>query len=274
MADLAVVLVSHQSAAALDGCLSSLPMAGVAEVVVVDNASTDGSQTVARRRGALVIESPINRGFAWAANRGAEAAQAPVVCFLNPDCRPTAGALTAAVAAVGGGGLVCAAPALDEGDTIVPGRQPGYTRIKLLADVLETAWGNSLLVRWLRRRPGHDDRSWWWAHGACMTIPRGVFLTLGGFDEGYLLYMEDVDLGRRISAAGGRVESLEERVGHARSGSSAISREHRRRLLLEGRIRYGARHHGRWFAAGLRCLAAPAGPVRLALRKHRLESTP
>ncbi|RPI08735.1 MAG: glycosyltransferase [Zetaproteobacteria bacterium] len=269
MADLAVVLVTHQSAAALAGCLAELPRRGVAEVVVVDNASLDDSAALARGHGAQVIESPVNRGFAWAANRGAETARAPVLCFLNPDCRPTAAALEAAVEAVSRGGLICAAPALDEGDTVVAGRQPGYTGIKLLADVLETSWGDSSLVRRLRRRPGHDDRSWWWAHGACLVMLRDGFLGLGGFDEGYMLYMEDVDLGRRLSAAGGRVVGLEVRVRHARSGSSVVSDEIRRRLLVQGRLRYAANHHGRLFAAGLRLLAAPSEPVRRAVGPRR-----
>lgn len=274
MTDLAVLVVSHQSAAALDACLSELPSPEVAEVVVVDNASADGSPGVARRHGALVIESTVNRGFAWAANRAAEAARADVVCFLNPDCRLTAEVLAAASEALGGGGLVCAAPSLDEGDIVVDGRQPGYTRIKLLADVLETAWGSSPVVRWLRRRPHHHDRTWWWAHGACLLMRRKDFLGLRGFDEGYMLYMEDVDLGRRVSFAGGRVIGLQQCVLHSRSGSSSISPDHRRRLILEGRIRYGAIHHGTWFAAGLRLLATPAGLVRRCLGAPRTERSP
>lgn len=274
MAGVSVLLVTHQSEVALDACLSELPSAEVAEVVVVDNASTDGSPDVAGKHGALVIKSTANRGFAWAANRAAEAARADILCFLNPDCRLGAEVLAAASESLGGGRLACAAPSLDEGNIVVNGRQPGYTRIKLLADVLETAWGDSPVVRWLRRRPRHHDQTWWWAHGACLLMGRKSFLGLGGFDEGYKLYMEDVDLGRRVSFAGGRVIGLPQRVLHSRSGSSSITPDHRRRLILEGRIRFGSVHYGTWFAAGLRLLAKPADPVRRCLGGRRTERSP
>ncbi len=92
-----VVVVTYNSAELLPPALEPLPARG-ARVIVVDNASTDGSADVARRLGAEVVENPVNAGFAAAANQGAALGDAELVLFLNPDARIDAGMLSPASA--------------------------------------------------------------------------------------------------------------------------------------------------------------------------------
>jgi len=91
-----VAIVSWQTAALLERCLAALPAAlgGVAaEVVVVDNASTDGSAQVARRHGATVIQNERNVGYARAMNQALAGAPEPFLIALNPDTEPQPGSL-------------------------------------------------------------------------------------------------------------------------------------------------------------------------------------
>lgn len=116
--------------------------------------------------------------------------------------------------------------------------------------------------------PFHEDRSWSWSHGACLFIERAFFEALGSFDESYFLYMEDVDLGRRIADAGGEVVALDQRVMHHHGGRGArIGRARRRVLLDASRIAYGRAVYGRVFASLLPGSTAPAH-LRGTIREH------
>jgi N-acetylglucosaminyl-diphospho-decaprenol L-rhamnosyltransferase len=246
-----VVVVSFESAEALPACLDALARVPSLEVLVVDNASTDGSGALAERRGARLLQSGTNLGFGPAANRGAEAARGEVLCFLNPDCLVGPDAIEAGARALGASPRGCAVPDLLEGTTVVPGRQAGYTRLKILADVLESGRPTRWLGALLRRLPGHDDLSWAWPHGACLFVRRDRFLAAGGFDPRYFLYMEDVDFGRRLSADGDEVISLGLAVEHGGGGGSRVGSARRQQLLLAGRLLYARERYGRPFAAAL-----------------------
>lgn len=264
---LAVVIVTHRSEAAIGPCLAALPEQLLGRTVVVDNASDDATAERVLATRARLLRQDRNHGFAAAANRGAAAADGDAVCFLNPDCTISPEQLEEGRAAIADG-AACAAPHLAEpGGALVPGRQPGYTALKLLADTLETNWGFARSVAWLRALPGHDDRTWWWPHGACTFVERDAFLRLGGFDERFFLYMEDVDLGRRLSAAGATIRQLDTIVEHRLGHGASVPRLQRLALLNRGRARYATIHHGRMLAVGLRLVAGPAMLARRALRR-------
>lgn len=256
---LTIVIVTHNSETPLRRCLENIGDANRRRILVVDNASRDGTVALLGDAGVSVIEQTRNEGFGRAANLGAREAHGDYICFLNPDCETTPDLFGAGIEAVAGTARRCAAPILLEaGSRIVEGRQPGYTTTKLLEDILCTNYGDNALCRRLRARPDYHDRSWWWPHGACLFIPRRSFLDLRGFDERFYLYMEDVDLGRRLAAVGGEVVSLPVRVRHGGTQGARISRRKRLRLLNAARIRYAGLHHGPHWATVLALIAAPS----------------
>ncbi|MFH1177000.1 MAG: glycosyltransferase, partial [Acidobacteriota bacterium] len=216
-----------------------------------------------------VLANAANEGYARAANAGAAAAEQELLCFLNPDCRPVPELFPLAAAALVGRPLRCAVPSLRErqGER-VPGRQPGYTGLKLMADVLETGYGANPLSRWLRRRRGYHDRRWWWPHGACLFVHRPTFLALGGFDPRFFVYMEDVDFGLRLARAGGDVIPLDVTLAHGQGRGARVSERTRRRMLMAARLGYARLHHGAALATALAALVAPCEPLRTLLGRQ------
>ncbi len=265
--DLAIVVVTHDSSAMLGRCLAALgPLAE--HVIVADNASGDGTVALARAAGVKVLAHDENLGFARAANAAAATAAARCLCFLNPDCEVTPALVEHAVAALEGHPDRCVVPTLLEADgRRVDGRQPGYTRLKLWVDVLESTYGVSAFSRWLRRQRRYHDAGWAWPHGACLFIGRDLFDAVGGFDPRFFLYMEDVELGRRITARGGEVVQLDGVVRHVGAGGAAVTALRRRMLLTRGRLRYARARHGLLFAGLLAAVALPGLALRRLLRR-------
>ena len=245
-----VILVTHQSARVLDTCLDQLDGLPDLSVVVVDNASTDGTCEQARARGVRLLIRETNTGFSAAANVGAQQAKGPLLCFLNPDSHLTAETLAAARFALADRPRACATPDFTQGDALVPGRQPGYTWRKVLADLMENNGRMPRLARHLRAHPHHHDHRWHWPLGTCLFVPAALFRELGGFDERYFLYMEDVDFGWRLHRAGGEVIALPTRIAHGSMQGSALSLHQRLPLLNAARIQFARRHYG-LFAGGL-----------------------
>jgi N-acetylglucosaminyl-diphospho-decaprenol L-rhamnosyltransferase len=264
--DLAIIIVTHNSAKALAHCLDVLDAELKRGVVVVDNASVDDTLTVARNRGVAIISNARNTGFARAANLGAKSVSWPYLCFLNPDCQAERELFAQGLETIGMGVRRCAVPMLNEGiGRVIPGCQPGYTPLKLAADTLYSNYGDSPVYRWLQTRPRYHDPSWSWPHGACLFIQRDFFLTLGGFDEGFFLYMEDVDLGHRITAAGGEIVQLPVCLTHLAGRSCQIAGSMRLGLLNLGRILYARKKHGLPLSLALGFLALPVWILRLLL---------
>jgi N-acetylglucosaminyl-diphospho-decaprenol L-rhamnosyltransferase len=263
--DLAIVIVTHDSNRVIRPCLESIGPSLRNRVTVVDNGSTDGTLATVRRVGIQVLVNDSNQGYGRAANLGATQARAEHLCFMNPDCEATPELFITGVETLLRAPGRCAVPMFDEGGPrLIEGRQPGYTRLKLVEDVLHSNYGDSALCRWLRARPGYHDHSWSWPYGACFFIRRTHFLDLGGFDTRYFLYMEDVDLGRRLCRDGGEVVGFATRVRHALSHGAHITRRRRQALLNEGRCRYAALQYGRPLAVSLAALVGPSAAWRVA----------
>jgi hypothetical protein len=271
----AVVVVSYNTRDDLVACLRSL--AGVTlpiEIVVVDNASHDGSAAAARgeRPDATVLENAENEGFGRACNRGWRASSAPLVLFLNSDAELTAGALEALA------GVLDARPEVG----IVGPRTVGADgRIQLSTGPALTPlaeWRQRRLVRGLAEgRPdvlaevealASREHEPVWVSGACLLARRAVLEAVRGFDELFFLYEEDVDLCVRARAAGWRVAfSPAATVRHglgrsmARSAGRAALEYHRSHLL------YYRKHNGALAAFSLRLWLAVRGTVLLALAR-------
>jgi N-acetylglucosaminyl-diphospho-decaprenol L-rhamnosyltransferase len=200
---ISVVVVSHNSGPPLLDCIARvLAQADEAraELVLVDNGSDPGAlDGLPAHPRFTQLRNADNPGFAVACNQGARAARGALLLFLNPDCLLPPGALqrlqhTFAVAP--GIGLLGAQLREADGRPQAAAHRP-LPRIATL----------------LRR--GHDGRlgidadsgvEWVEAtSGALMLLPRALFEALGGFDEGYRLHCEDLDLCRRVAEAGWRI---------------------------------------------------------------------
>jgi N-acetylglucosaminyl-diphospho-decaprenol L-rhamnosyltransferase len=203
---------------------------------------------------ANVLEA--NLGFARAANIGASTASHELLCFLNPDCHVSAEFCETAAAIVSNKRNVCAVPSFRTGDAIVAGRQAGYTRLKLIVDIMEHGRWPRALVRRLRRLPSHDDKTWHWPLGTCLLLSKETFAAVGAFNASYFMYMEDVELGRAISLAGGDVVCLPHVLVHCGAVGSRISSSQRRDMLAGGRLVYGRRHYGWPFMALMKIIGA------------------
>jgi GT2 family glycosyltransferase len=202
--DAAVVIPNWNGRTHLRECLASLTSTGgsigAPEIIVVDNGSTDGSVDMVRRGFPRVglITNDTNRGFAAACNQGARAASAQHVAFLNNDARvdpgwlgPLLETMNAETDAAAVGSLV-----LDwEGKTVDFGRG-GLTS---LARGVQLDYGQPLA-----NAPDRPTEQLF-VNGAAMLTRRDLFLKVGGFDERFFAYYEDVDLGWRYWVLGWRV---------------------------------------------------------------------
>lgn len=224
MAGIAAIVVSHESASTLDECLKRLRAAtGVIEIRVVDNASLDGTLDIIQRHAAMdprvrFIGNPDNPGFAVGCNQGAKESTAPWLAFVNPDLMvevDTLVRLRAHADALGGNALL-GVDLVDEAgvlDEAARRRDPDFramlfspsagSRLGIAADAATSVQVVDAIS------------------GALMLMPRTLFDALQGFDEGYRLHAEDLDLCRRARMAGATVAIANDlRVLHVRGVSS------------------------------------------------------
>jgi N-acetylglucosaminyl-diphospho-decaprenol L-rhamnosyltransferase len=215
-----VVVVSHRSLATLDTCLDAiLASTTPVEVIAVDNASDDGSAGVLTRRAAgeprlRAIVNADNRGFGAACNQGARLANGDALLLLNPDAFVPADALARMRTVLGldpAIGLLGCSVVDDAGKPLGPQRRREPTWRRSLMSLsglarLERRWPALAGVERPAPRPMTAVVETVDAvNGAVMLLPTGLFRSLGGFDEGFHLHAEDLDLCRRVREARRRV---------------------------------------------------------------------
>ena len=254
--DCSVVLVNYRTDEVLAECLASLAKAGGGlelEVIVVDNGATlAGGGLRDRFPGVRLVENAGNVGFAHAANQGIGFARGRHVLCLNPDTVVHDGAVAAMVAYLEAHPRVGAVGArlLESDGTLQYScrRFPGYLTILFGRYALLTRLfpGNAgsrdyLYLDWDHRTAREVD----WVSGACLMVRREVLAQVGAFDEGYFLFVEDMDWCRRIRQAGWAVVYLPDAVvthhiGVSRGAVPAwvVRARHR------GMLRYVRKHFG------------------------------
>lgn len=218
--DTSVIIVNHNAGESLCDCIASVASLAV-EVVLVDNASDPAGLTPVvemfpGRPGFQVIRLTRNVGFSAGCNIGAKSSNGELLLFLNPDCIATPRLVERLkealekhpAAAIAGGRLLG-----DDG-----GMQGGWRRKE--PDPWRAMVRATGLWRFFRRWDFHSGEDGAGdglvetdaVSGACLMIRRGVFEALGGFDEGYFLHCEDLDLCAEVRRAGFDVLSCADAV--------------------------------------------------------------
>ena len=240
---IAAIVVTHCSASTIDACLERLRAArDVTAIRVVDNASEDDTIAVVQRHAAAdprlrFVANPDNPGFATACNQGVAGLDggdaAGWLAFVNPDClvegdtlaRMRGQSMQLGAAALLGAHLVGADGVPDgaarrrDPDFAAMLRDPSAAKLDLPRDPMAALQPVDAVS------------------GALMLLPRALFARVGGFDAGYRLHAEDLDLCRRVREAGGVVAVANDvRVVHVRGVSSRA-----RPLFVEWH-----KHRGLW----------------------------
>ena len=209
------VVVNYESGAALSDCVESLladtSAGGPPDVVVVDNGSRDGSIALLARRcpRARVLDPGGNVGYASGANRGIAATSTPVVAVCNPDLHVRNGTAAALLARLDQPGVAAAGPRIrnPDGSTYPSARRvPSHVDAvgHGLFGLLWPANPFSARYRQLDADPS-VARDVDWVSGAAIWLRRDALDAIGGWDERYFMYVEDVDLCWRLGRAGWRI---------------------------------------------------------------------
>jgi len=214
--DLSIVIVAYRCRDALADCLMSIESHSgnlATETIVVDNAGRDGTAEMVRERFGWVrlIANARNRGFAAANNQGLVLAAGRNVLFLNPDTVVHAGALEVLVRTLDGDPHVgaCGPQLLNADGSIQPSARRFPTLAALLHQYtplralrfLKGAYRRYKMADFDFRTPADVDS----LMGAALCVPQRVLAEVGIMDERFFVYLEEVDLCRRIREAGHRI---------------------------------------------------------------------
>ena len=206
-----IIIVTHYSADHLATCLDSIPAASSSSTptIIVDNDTVDGSvaEVVGRYPTVKLIDAGSNLGYGRAINLAAKNLP-PVtewILIANPDTVFRAGSIDPMLATGESDGRVAAV-----GPKIVDPDGTTYPSARSQPS-LRTGVGHALFARlwpanpWTARYLGSvrtEAADPGWLSGACVLVRRSAFEAVGGFDQRYFMYFEDVDLGRRLGSAG------------------------------------------------------------------------
>ncbi len=259
--DLSIIIVSWNVVDLLAACLNSILADSrlQTEIIVVDSASTDGTATMLKEQfpQVKVFQQVENLGFTHCNNIGLQSAKGRRLMLLNPDTE------------VLGDGLARMVEHLDQNpDVGIVGphtlNTDGTTQStrrrfpNLLTGLFESTWlqsfaPKSLLDRYYLNNGVSDEAilDVDWMQGSALMARREVYAQIGGLDEGYVMYSEEVDWCRRAKNAGWRIVYLgtAQIIHHGgKSSEQVVARRHIH--FQQSKLRYFRKYHG-WLAAQL-----------------------
>jgi N-acetylglucosaminyl-diphospho-decaprenol L-rhamnosyltransferase len=265
---LTVIIVNWNVRELLRACLRSVlsQLGEAGEVVVVDNASGDGSADMLRAEFPQVrlMANAQNVGFGAANNQALVESDAPFVLFLNPDTEVRPEAIGRLLAFMQDRPRVaCAGPRLlnPDGSTQSSRRAfPGVATAFVESTILQRWFGGlKALARFYRAaQADNQPQPVDWLVGACLLMRRSALDQVGFFDERFFMYSEEMDLCYRLRQAGWEVWYVPAaEVVHHEAASSSQDLFRRNVNFHESRYRFFRKHHGaapalalRWFVFG------------------------
>jgi len=253
---LSIVIVSYNARRDLEACLDSLlthPPATPHEIVVVDNASTDGSAeaAVARARRVRLIRQPTNAGFAAGNNAGIRQSSGELILLLNSDTLVPPGAIDTLIerlrarpaAAAAGPRLVDASgrPELSFGPMISPLSELRQKTVTALY-----ARNFAPISRWAARATAREHLVDW-VSGAALLVYRRDAEAVGLLDERFFLYTEDVDFCAALRARGRQILfTPAAQITHLRGRSRASAPDRMNAAYRRSQLAFYAKHHPGW----------------------------
>jgi hypothetical protein len=254
MSSLDIVIVNWNAGELLARCLASVPKAidatfELRRIIVVDNASTDGSADALSVPGVpiIVLRNAENRGFAAACNQGAAASDAEFVLFLNPDTELYERSLSAPLAYLAEPGhrdvgivgvqLIDGTGRVARSCARFPTPKRFFAHITGIDRVLPGA--GSAMRDWDHASTREVDQ----VIGAFFFVRRSVFSALAGFDERFFVYYEELDFSYRANLAGIRSVYLADvQAFHEGEGTTRNVKAFRLFLNLRSRMLYAQKH--------------------------------
>jgi GT2 family glycosyltransferase len=280
-----VVVVAYASRDTIEHCIERVgALRGVGNLMVVDH-GTDGTADIAETLGARVFRNPGNPGFGAGQNRGVAATSAPYVLLLNPDAAPEPDGIAAGLTLLDADPCVGAvqgvitnrttgAPERSSGCELGPvhllGRAVGARRLLAYAPVRAVARRVGVVADHVDRVPtgpaAVDSLA-----ATAILVRRKAFDQIGGFDESYFLYGEDLDLCRRMRQAGWTLVAMPDRFAWHESGASAASTTERELNWWRGTMRFAALWwtEAAWYSA---LLSATIAWLHLSVRDLRVST--
>lgn len=262
MSVLSIVIVSFNARADLVNCLLSLkrapPTRDGHEIIVVDNASTDGSAEAAERiPGVRVIRMGRNEGFAAANNAGIRESRGDLLLLLNSDTLVPPGALDRLVER-----LSAAGPAAIAGPRLVDGEGRPELSFGRMISPLNEFLQKHRTAPWIEAETAREQFVDW-VSGACLLVRRADAEAAGLLDERFFLYTEDVDFCHAVRRLGRTVLfTPAAEITHLRGRSRASQPAASQAAYRRSQVQFYEKHHP-WFAPLLR--------VYLRLKGERLE---
>lgn len=280
-----VVIVNWNSGELLQHCVSAVAASSVGSqvrVIIVDNASTDGSEhgLEAPDLRVEVIRNAENRGFGAACNQGAACGDAPYLLFLNPDTRVGQDTFQRALDQFCGVehaevGVVGVRLVDDEGRTQrTCARRPTFWRVIARSTGLDRIFPAYIKPHFMTDWDHMETRDVDQVMGAFLMIRRNLFSRLGGFDERYFVYYEDVDLCLSARQAGARIIHFAgAEAWHKAGGSTEKVKDRRLFYMMRSEALFIEKWYGRG-AATATLLAALAVQVPIRTGRALLSGKP
>lgn len=270
---LSIIIVSWNVKNDLLACLSSLkqnPLTQLFEQIVIDNNSSDGTVSLIKQDypEVTLIKNPDNRGFATANNQGLKLAAGQYVMLLNPDTIVHEGSLDTLVRFLDDNPDVgaCGGKLLNEDGT----HQASVRRFPTFRGLMYAQTVCRMLGifrgqhrKWMMKDFGYDkqidvDQ----IMGAGMLVRRSIIEKIGGMDESFFMYFEEVDLCYRIKEAGWRIVFLPDAIITHMGGRSSSQAPLKRVMMLTSMMTFFRKHRGKLSTAIFSIFFKPAVILR------------